>query len=242
MNAANALGPLRLLAGSVLLVGGIALLIYSVRAWQRGEALLPAVLGVVATVLGLVTGTVGLMARDTQVASPPVIPTPSAPVLLATAQPTATTRPLPSFTPRPPPPTPIAPLPTMVVGTPTASPQPPAVSSPAAVATHVIRGSPTPLGQIYAALVTQAQAYYERAKQAQRADEQDALLRQAQAIARALLASNPCEYTFQALHSQICRDLDLLGVGNEACAGAPACQIALSPSPASGSPTPTATP
>ena len=108
---------------------------------------------------------------------------------------------------------PTTPQPT--VSQPTTPPQPPTVAAPLPAATATL--SPVE------ALVKEARKSEEQAVAATNPADRLQHLRKAEAIARSLLASNPCDYTLQELFIRICRKLSLLDPAAAACANPPVC-------------------
>ena len=108
---------------------------------------------------------------------------------------------------------PTTPQPT--VSQPTTPPQPPTVTAPLPAATATL--SPVE------ALVKEARKSEEQAVAATNPADRLQHLRKAEAIARSLLASNPCDYTLQELFIRICRKLSLLDPAAAACANPPVC-------------------
>ncbi len=204
---------LTILAGILLFGGGLVMLARVVRPWRGGDQVLLVFLAVVISVLGLAIGwlgiTLGTESTETAAPQPTVMPQPTA----VPPQPTSTAPPV---TPRPTvPPPQVTPLPTLVVTAPRPTTPPPATPAPAPAATATANP--------YDTLLAQARSYAEQADAATSAADKLRHLRNAEVIARSLLASNPCEYTLQALFIRICRQLSVLDPAAAACANAPAC-------------------
>ena len=199
---------LTILVGVILFGGGLVLLARVVRPWRGGDQVLVVFLAVVVSVLGLAIGWLGISlgSEGTETATPqPTVSQPTA----APPQPT-NTAPLPTVRPTVLAPQ-VTPIPTLVVTAPRPTTPPPAV--PAATATL----SPVE------ALVKEARKSEEQAVAATNPADRLQHLRKAEAIARSLLANNPCEYSLQELFIRICRKLSLLDPAAAACANAPAC-------------------
>ncbi len=199
---------LTILVGIILFGGGLVLLARVVRPWRGGDQVLVVFLAVVVSVLGLAIGWLGITLNTESTAPQPSVPQPTAtaPALPTSTAPPATARPT-VLPPR------VSPVPTIVLTTPRPTPPPPTVAAPA----------PTATASSFSVLLTQARSYEEQAANATNRADQLSHLKQAEVRARALLASNPCEYTLQALFIRICRTLSLLDPAAAACANAPIC-------------------
>lgn len=202
---------LAIVVGVIVFGGGLVMLARVVRPWRGGDQVLLVFLALVISVLGLAIGWLGitLRAEGTETATPQ--PTVSLPTAVP-PQPTSTAPPPPA---RPTVQTPqVTPIPTLVVTAPRpTTPPPPASPVPAATATpSLIQG-----------LIQDARQAEERAVEATNPADQLRHLRRAEAIARSLLANNPCEYSLQELFTRICRKLSLLDPAADPCANAPAC-------------------
>ena len=199
---------LTILLGIVVFGGGLYLLARTVRPWRGGDQVLVVFLAVVVSVLGLAIGWLGLTLNTETAAPQASVPQPTAVV------PPTETAPPPAAPPTVQPPQ-VSPVPTIAVTTPVATPPPPTVVAPLPTAA----ATPNP----YSTLLAQAREYERRAAAATTRADQLASLRQAEVIARSLLASNPCEYSLQELFIRICRRLSLLDPAAAACTNAPAC-------------------
>ncbi len=204
------LSLLAIVVGVIVLGGGLVMLARVVRPWRGGDQVLLVFLALVISVLGLAIGWLGitLRAEGTETATPQ--PTVSLPTAVP-PQPTSTAPPPPARPTAQPPQ--VTPIPTLVVTAPRPTTPPPATPAPAATATpSLIQG-----------LIQDARQAEERAVEATNPADQLRHLRRAEAIARSLLANNPCEYSLQELFIRICRKLSLLDPAADPCANAPAC-------------------
>ncbi len=201
---------LAIVVGVILFGGGLVMLARVVRPWRGGDQVLLVFLAVVISVLGMAIGWLGITlgAESTETVAPQVAPTVSQPTAIP-PQPTNTPPP----TARPEVQAPqVTPIPTLVVTAPRPT-TPPAAPAPAATATL----SPVE------SLVKKARELEEQAVAATNPADKLRHLREAEVIARSLLANNPCEYSLQELFIRICRKLSLLDPAAAACANAPAC-------------------
>lgn len=198
---------LAIVVGVIVLGGGLVMLARVVRPWRGGDQVLLVFLALVISVLGLAIGWLGISLRAEGTETAPPQPTVSLPTAVP-PQP-ASTAPPPTVQPPQ-----VTPIPTLVVTAPRpTTPPPPASPVPAATATL------SPVQK----LIQDARLAEEQAVAATNPADQLRHLRSAEAIARSLLANNPCEYSLQELFIRICRKLSLLDPAAAACANAPAC-------------------
>ena len=207
MFASGLLGPLTLLAGILLFGGGLVLLARLVRSWRGGDQVLLVFLAGVVSVLGLATGWLGILVSTDRLSPAITDSQPTAP-----ASPTNTVS-LPTARPSLPPPR-VSAIPTLITATPRPTPSLPPTTE---------ASSPTASTSPFVVFLAQARSYEEQAANASNPEDQIAYLRQAEAVARALLASNPCEYTLQTLFVRICRRLSLLDPSANPCGNAATC-------------------